>query len=261
MTVVPGQSLAVPVQAEITGDYPIRVLTLNLNVVPLNGAPALIQPVQFVPASGLGQPTLTSTLGPDNYAAAWLDNTVAGVKGTNLIGTLLISIPAAAAADGAYKVEFEHISASPNGLGLFPKIVQDGILMPGSATASSWGDGIPDAWRLRYFGSIAEQLSRADADPDGDGISNWSEFKAGTDPLNKNSALRLLATHGESKTGVGLRWPTVTSKVYVVECSPSLGANSWNVISARMLGSGGEAEFTDTRVLNKAQFYRVRVDE
>ncbi|MEO8427736.1 MAG: hypothetical protein ABI651_11565, partial [Verrucomicrobiota bacterium] len=81
MAIVPGQSLSVPLKSEITGDYPIRVLTLNLNVIPLNGAPALIQPVQFVPASGLGQPTLTSTLRPDNYAAAWLDNTVAGVRG------------------------------------------------------------------------------------------------------------------------------------------------------------------------------------
>jgi hypothetical protein len=95
----------------------------NLTVGYLNGAPTLTQPIQFLPAAGLGQPSLKSSQGPNNYAGAWLDSTVVGVVGTNLVGSILISIPSSATEVSAYKIDFEHISASPNGLGLFPQQV------------------------------------------------------------------------------------------------------------------------------------------
>src|SRR5206468_13046548 len=142
--------------AQITGKYPIRVLMLNLNVQPMPGVPALSQAVQFLPAEGLGQPTLTASQAPANYAAAWLDNTVAGVSGTNLIGNLLVTIPGNAPADASYQVEFEHVSASPNGLALLPQSIQQAVLPvtttnvtsntntnstgQTNAPVSSWGD-------------------------------------------------------------------------------------------------------------------------
>ncbi|HEV2694914.1 MAG TPA: alpha-amylase family glycosyl hydrolase [Verrucomicrobiae bacterium] len=46
-------------------------------------------------------------------------------------------------------------------------------------------DGIPDWWRLAYFGHAlgsSNDLSRASDDADGDGVSNLTEFFAGTDP-------------------------------------------------------------------------------
>lgn len=45
--------------------------------------------------------------------------------------------------------------------------------------AASSGDGIPDWWKLHYFGDLSAQ---ADDDPDGDGASNLEEYLRGTDP-------------------------------------------------------------------------------
>src|SRR5689334_17236596 len=58
--------------------------------------------------------------------------------------------------------------------------------------ASSLNDGIPDAWRLRYFGPEFATDSRAlaTADPDGDGANNYLEYITGTDPLDGASVER-----------------------------------------------------------------------
>jgi hypothetical protein len=53
----------------------------------------------------------------------------------------------------------------------------------------SVGDGIPDWWRLQYFGSgsTTNSSSCAACDPDGDGFSNLQEYNLGTDPTNSVS--------------------------------------------------------------------------
>jgi hypothetical protein len=48
-------------------------------------------------------------------------------------------------------------------------------------------DGLPDAWEHQYFGNLNQT---ANGDPDGDGMSNLTEFNAGTDPASFNN-LRL----------------------------------------------------------------------
>jgi len=55
-----------------------------------------------------------------------------------------------------------------------------------SATDDSVGDGIPDAWRLKYFGSATttNATSCAAGDPDTDGTSNYNEYVADTNPTN-----------------------------------------------------------------------------
>ena len=55
-------------------------------------------------------------------------------------------------------------------------------------------DGIPDWWRLAYFGhalGLASDQSRGSDDADGDGVSNLNEFLAGTDPLNAASVFKV----------------------------------------------------------------------
>lgn len=260
-----GQTISVPIQAQVSGVYPVRVLMLNLNVVPLDGAPILTKSVQFTPAAGLGQPTLTTSRGAANYAAAWLNNSVAGVSGNNSVGTLQFTVPENATANAAYKIEFEHISASPNGLALFPQQTVDGLVTLADRTNSSWNDGIPDTWRLRYFGSVNNLLSHASADADGDGVPNGVEFRAGTNPTDIRSRLELLASrlaaNNPDEKGLVLRWPTVANKRYVLECSPALSGAAWTVISGNILGTGQETQFTETDLTRNAQFYRVRLAE
>jgi hypothetical protein len=56
------------------------------------------------------------------------------------------------------------------------------------------GDGIPDSWMLQMFGhptGLAGDHSRAQDDADGDGMTNLQEYRAGTDPLDPQSNLKL----------------------------------------------------------------------
>jgi hypothetical protein len=54
-------------------------------------------------------------------------------------------------------------------------------------------DMIPDWWRLQYFGSTTGIVACASCDPDGDGLPNWKEFRANTDPTNSASSFRIAA--------------------------------------------------------------------
>ena len=52
-------------------------------------------------------------------------------------------------------------------------------------TVDSEGKGIPDIWRIKYFGhpfAMVEDRSRAIDDADDDGFTNFQEFQAGTSP-------------------------------------------------------------------------------
>ena len=51
------------------------------------------------------------------------------------------------------------------------------------------GDGLPDGWEQAH--SLNPQFNDANEDPDHDGLTNFQEFIAGTDPRNPADALRL----------------------------------------------------------------------
>ena len=258
-----GGTLEIPITARIHGGYPIRVLMLNLTVNPLDGSPPITTTVQFNPVAGLGQPFTSSSTGPGNYAGVWLDHTVAGVSGTNLVGTLTVTLPASASASAAYAVSFDHASASPNGIGLFPRQIVNGLLTLRDRSGSALGDGIPDAWRLRHFGSVSNLLAAAHADADGDGISNLAEFRAGTDPNDAQSHFHMRAGRGTNSSPheIVLRWPTAFAKNYVLECSPSLFGTNWTAVITNVPGNGWDREYRATNSAAGPLFYRVRLVE
>ncbi|HTI97699.1 MAG TPA: FN3 associated domain-containing protein [Dongiaceae bacterium] len=252
-----GQTLTIPISARVYGDYPLTVVMLNLTVTPLDGAPAITVPVQFFPSGAFGTPYTTSSDSPANYSGVWLNPAVTGIASNGVIGNLQITLPAGATANAAYAVHFDHVSGSPNGLASFPASAVTGLLTLGDRSASSWGDGIPDSWRLRNFGTIYNQLSAAHADADGDNSDNLTEYLAGTNPNDSASVLRLRSPDSQSPH-YSVRWPSVVGKQYVIERSASLFGADWQSISTNA-GTGVDIEFTDTNVVSGNFFYRVRV--
>jgi hypothetical protein len=254
-----GQTLQIPIMAKIFGNYPLRVLMLNLSVEPLDGSPALTSPVQFTPNPGLGTPAMTFSTGNGNYAATWLNSTIAGLTGTATVGTLTVTIPVNAPRSAAYAIHFDHASASPNGIASFPKQTLTGLILLSDRSSSSYGDGIPDSWRLRYFGTVNNILSQASADADGDGAINWQEYVAGTDPTDTTSVLRVSTAQAGAQPGQlrVVRWPSVADKGYVIERSPSLYGSNWIPVSTNT-GTGTDMEFDDNNT-GMTFFYRVRI--
>jgi hypothetical protein len=254
----PGQTVQVPIKATIHGSYPLRVLLLNLTITPLDGSPAVTNSLQFTPDAELGTPSLTDSKGPGNYAAAWLDSTIAGLTGNVTLGTLTVTLPAGASANAAYAVHFDHASASPNGLATFPEQTLTGLITLSSRTNSTYGDGIPDSWRLRWFGTVNNFLSASNACPSGDGVNNWMKYVAGVDPNTPNDFPSLKAkTSVPNGATSAIHWPSVSGKQYVILRSSSLFSGSWTAISTNT-GTGSDMEFDDQSG-GAMRFYRVQI--
>ncbi len=115
------------------------------------------------------------------------------------------------------------------------------------------GIGIADDWQVAHFGHIGIDPND---DPDHDGMSNYAEFWAGTDPQDSNSALKI-AGNSAIDGSVHLSWNSVSSKSYLVQSSGNL--SSWNTIGGPISGNGSVVSFADPSPVQPGQkrFYRI----
>jgi len=99
------------------------------------------------------------------------------------------------------------------------------------------------------------------ADSDGDGMNNWQEWIAGTDPTDSASALRLLAPMVTSP-GLLLRWSSDTNHAYFVERTSSLATPIiFDLLRTNVPGLSGSTTYIDTTVPPAGgAFYRVGTD-
>ena len=81
-------------------------------------------------------------------------------------------------------------------------------------SADSNSNGFPDEWEIEQFGCVTNVSKTADSD--GDGVSNWSEYIAGTRAGDATSYLAIehCAVADASGGTVTLSWPTVPGRVY-----------------------------------------------
>ena len=96
-------------------------------------------------------------------------------------------------------------------------------------------------------------------DPDGDGVPNWIEYLAGTDPTSVNSKLRMGSSlpPGIQKRLV-LRWLSAPQKEYILEASTNLTGSAWVPVSTN-LGTGDFLELNETNLQQNTRYYRVRL--
>jgi hypothetical protein len=96
------------------------------------------------------------------------------------------------------------------------------LLTYGPYTLTVDGAGVSyEEWVSAAFGDRAGDRSRG-ADPDGDGLTNFEEYLAGTDPLNRNSLLAVTAVRDNGGDGIALTWRSAPDRRYAIEVSTDL---------------------------------------
>ncbi len=130
------------------------------------------------------------------------------------------------------------------------------------------GDGLPDVWERQYavsrFAGVAPlSLAEKDSvsDNDGDGYSNWEEFVAGTDPLDKSSVFSIRRMDVGTDT-VSLSFGPVTEdRIYSLLYKADLGLKDWTVIDQyRPVEAQDEISWEAATGGGNGGFYRLRVE-
>jgi len=126
----------------------------------------------------------------------------------------------------------------------------------------SAGDGIPDWWRAQYFGrsgTTTNALSCSTCDPDHDGVDNYHEYIADTNPTNALSYFHILGV--SNSVGLAVSYPSSASRLYTLYCRTNLISGGWTNIpsQADVRGSGGLDTLTDPSPSSGQRFYRIGV--
>lgn len=254
-----GETVNIPIRAHVAGGYPLRTLMFNLTVQTVDGAVHPDTSLSFTPLSALGAPTVEFNSEPGHYGAAWLSTESPGVLGDVVIGTVQFTVPETATPDSLFLIKLDRVSGSPNGITLFPMQSGNGLVAMADRPALAMNDSIPDSWRIQYFGSATDPRSYPAVDADGDGLSNFQEYKLGTNPLDPSDSLKVHVQ--PSGTGaVKLKFHTASGKRYLIEKSASLVPGSWSIYQSDVLGTGGDIELPGSSG-GAQSYYRVRLQE
>ncbi|HKW29168.1 MAG TPA: choice-of-anchor Q domain-containing protein [Verrucomicrobiae bacterium] len=99
-------------------------------------------------------------------------------------------------------------------------------------------------------------------DSDNDGMNNWKEWMAGTDPTSALSLLEMLSLAStNSPSGIVVTWQSVTNRTYILQRSGNLSAQwPFSTVQSNIAGKAGTTTYTDTSANDSGPyFYRVGV--
>ncbi len=137
----------------------------------------------------------------------------------------------------------------------------DGDGLPDYSDPDDDNDDLPDDYET------ANGLDPNDAtgdngkfgDKDGDGVSNYHEMLAGTDPDDTNDFLEIVDVE-VSGGGSTVSWPTVEGRDYRLECADDIGVVpvNWAVVRDYVTAATNMDSYADVSITSN-RFYRVRV--
>lgn len=118
-----------------------------------------------------------------------------------------------------------------------------------------------EQWQIAHFGNFTVSAADPTADPDGDGLSNESEFQWGSDPQNVASRFGASAFRSGGSGAVTVTWTSVPGEIYVIEYNSDL-KGGWQTLATK---TGDPSPATTTSFDDPIsadvprRFYRVRI--
>ena len=174
----------------------------------------LTQPTNQTVAAGGSVSFVASAAGSSPLAYQWRFNSTNIVGATNSTFTRANVQPAHA---GTYVVVITNVAGS----------VTSQIATLTVNNTDTDGDGMPDAWETLY-GLNASNPNDAVLDNDGDGMTNVQEYRAGTNPIDALSVLKLTVS---SRNPLRLQFIAQSNLSYSVQFNSNISVNSWLALS------------------------------
>lgn len=117
------------------------------------------------------------------------------------------------------------------------------------------GDGMDDDWEMAYFSTLSRNGT---GDFDGDGSSDLAEFRAGTDPTNLGSILRVITVSSLFGGRKNIIWSASPGKTYRVQFKDDLYDPGWLDAPQTVTAAGTTAVWLEGDSAAPPQrFYRV----
>src|SRR6185503_120391 len=102
-------------------------------------------------------------------------------------------------------------------------------------------NGMADSWERNYFGS-ASAGHTALIDTDHDGVTDYAEFLAGTNPTNAASVVHFLTPVVQNTDAIRFDWPAVPGRSYRMTSSTTL--TNWVPAGDWVRANGNILSFT-----------------
>jgi hypothetical protein len=210
----------------------------------------LIDDVSITGVAGGGTVVVTKNLAQGTFT---LVGPLSQSSGTGIATTITNAVP------GQYTVQFGDIAFYETPAAQTNNLANGGTLtFKGNYTfVDANHNGISDAWEKYYFGEVSTNRTQY-TDTDGDGMSDYAEFIAGTDPTNPDSNLRFLSTTLQTNHLFNIQWSAVPGRIYQIESSTNL--QTWLPLTDWLQAQASPMSYATTTTNNsRALFYRVQV--
>lgn len=263
--VQPGTIVEVPVHAVVWSGSQVSGLAFRAKVEPANGAPAIQWPIEFGGASGDPGP-MQSHPSRDVLLCGWpavpQPSFSPAIEGVRRLGVIRIRIPGSAEPGHAYRLVLSHADGAPDLRTQYAFETRSALIWIRSSSGEPEVNWVSDDWKRHFFGVELAANAHPNADPDTDGMPNWAEYAAGTDPTRAASALALKPNIGEQERArpVTLRWQSVAGKVYAIQSTPDLQNSIWKTVADGIEGDGTVLEWSPSDGHAGQLFYRLQID-
>ena len=117
-------------------------------------------------------------------------------------------------------------------------------------------NGLPDWWETQYFHNLTTATRSTDFDHDG--MSDYDEYLAGTDPTDPKSYLRMISGVPVLGQGTIVSWTSAGYRTYTLFSSADLSAG-FSPVAGGLIATPPVNQFLDTSTTSGPVFYRVQV--